>query len=139
MVAWFAMRAALGLPLHLNGGGYQVRDFVHVDDVAEATLLSAVTERADRTTLNVGTGRATSIRQVADLVRRHHPGARIIETPRPQGDPLGARADTTRMEKVLGWAPEVDIEDGVSRYLEWLEQTPQAIPAWLRTEARTAA
>ncbi|MFI1377755.1 NAD-dependent epimerase/dehydratase family protein [Streptomyces longwoodensis] len=65
VVAWFAMRAALGLPLHLNGGGRQVRDFVHVDDIADATLLAAVTDRADRATVNVGTGRATSIRQVA--------------------------------------------------------------------------
>ncbi|MER7728569.1 NAD-dependent epimerase/dehydratase family protein [Streptomyces sp. NPDC096323] len=139
VVAWFAMRAALGLPLHLNGGGHQVRDFVHVDDIAEATLLAAVTERADRRTLNIGTGRATSIRQVADLVRRHHPGARIIETPRPQGDPLGACADITRMREILNWAPQVAIEDGVSRYLTWLEQTPQAIPAWLHTESAAAA
>lgn len=111
---------------------------MHVDDIAQATLLSAVTERADRTTLNVGTGRATSIRQVADLVRRRHPGTRIIETPRPQGDPLGACADITRMRRVLGWAPQVDIEGGVSRYLKWLEQTPEAIPAWLHTEAQAA-
>ncbi|HEY9367830.1 SDR family oxidoreductase [Streptomyces sp.] len=41
VVAWFAMRAALGLPLHLNGGGTQVRDFVHVEDIAYATLLAA--------------------------------------------------------------------------------------------------
>ncbi|MCZ4098961.1 NAD-dependent epimerase/dehydratase family protein [Streptomyces sp. SID13666] len=139
VVAWFAMRAALGLPLHLNGGGCQVRDFVHVDDIAEATLLAAVTEGADRTTLNVGTGRATSIRQVADLVRRHYPGAQIIETPRPQGDPLGACADTTRMRQVLGWTAPVDIEDGVSRYVTWLKGTPEAIPAWLRAEARAVA
>lgn len=131
VVAWFAMRAALGLPLHLNGGGRQVRDFVHVDDIADATLLAALTDRAHRETLNIGTGHATSIRQVADLVRSHHPRARIIETPRPQGDPLGACADTTRMRQVLGWAPQVGIEAGVRRYLEWLEQTPEAIPAWL--------
>ncbi|MFM9632867.1 NAD-dependent epimerase/dehydratase family protein [Streptomyces galilaeus] len=139
VVAWFAMRAALGLPLHLNGGGRQVRDFVHVDDITEATLLAAVTEGADRTTLNVGTGRATSIRLVADLVRSHYPGARIVETPRPQGDPLGACADITRMRQVLGWAPRVDIEDGIRRYLKWLERHPEAIPAWLHTEARDAA
>ncbi|MEU3464619.1 NAD-dependent epimerase/dehydratase family protein [Streptomyces sp. NPDC006733] len=139
VVAWFAMRAALGLPLHLNGGGWQVRDFVHVDDIAEATLLAAVTESADRSTLNVGTGRATSIRQVADLVRGHYPDARVMATPRPQGDPLGACADTTRMRQVLGWTPQVDIEDGVSRYVEWLKRTPEAIPAWLRAEARAVA
>ncbi|MFE9921342.1 NAD-dependent epimerase/dehydratase family protein [Streptomyces sp. NPDC005774] len=139
VVAWFAMRAALGLPLQLNGGGSQVRDFVHVDDIAEATLLAAVTAGADRGTLNVGTGRATSIRQVADLVRGHYPGARIVETPRPQGDPLGACADIARMRQVLRWAPQIDIEDGIRRYVTWLERTPEAIPAWLRTEVRDAA
>jgi UDP-glucose 4-epimerase/dTDP-L-rhamnose 4-epimerase len=139
VVAWFAVRAALGLPLHLNGGGHQVRDFVHVDDIADATLLAAVTDRAHRATVNVGTGRATSIRQVADLVRRHFPAARIVEAPRPQGDPLGACADTTRMREVLDWEPQVDIEDGVRRYVEWLERAPEAIPAWLRAEACAAA
>lgn len=138
VVAWFAMRAALGLPLHLNGGGRQVRDFVHVDDIADATLLAAVTERAHRATVNVGTGRATSIRQIADMVRRHYPLTQIVETPRPQGDPLGACADTTRMREVLGWAPQVPIEDGVRRYLAWLDRTPEAIPDWLHTEVEAA-
>ncbi|WP_031519176.1 NAD-dependent epimerase/dehydratase family protein [Streptomyces sp. NRRL F-5123] len=138
VVAWFAMRAALGLPLHLNGGGVQVRDFVHVDDIAEATLLAAVTGGAERATLNVGTGRATSIRQVAELVGRHFPGARIVETPRPQGDPLGACADITRMRRVLDWVPQVGIEDGVDRYVAWLERSPEAIPQWLRAQAGAA-
>ncbi|MGW8329867.1 NAD-dependent epimerase/dehydratase family protein [Streptomyces sp. NPDC055897] len=137
VVAWFAMRAALGLPLHLNGGGAQVRDLVHVDDIAEATLLAAVTGAAHRATLNVGTGQATSIRRVADLVRRRYPGARLIETPRPQDDPLGGCADTTRMRQLLGWAPRVPVENGVDRYLRWLDKTPKAIPVWLRTAART--
>ncbi|WP_345593297.1 hypothetical protein [Streptomyces marokkonensis] len=82
--------------------------------------------------------RATSIRQVADLVGRHCPGAGIVETPRPQGDPLGACADITRMRQVLGWAPQLGIENGIRRYLKWLERTPEAIPAWLHTEARAA-
>ena len=43
------------------------------------------------------------------------------------------------MTKVLGWAPQVNIEDGVRRYLQWLEQTPKAIPAWLHTEAQAAS
>src|SRR5262245_125621 len=38
VVAWFAARAALGMPLHLNGGGQQIRDLIHVDDIAEGTL-----------------------------------------------------------------------------------------------------
>ncbi|WP_329468666.1 NAD-dependent epimerase/dehydratase family protein [Streptomyces sp. NBC_01431] len=139
VVAWFAMRAALGLPLHLNGGGGQVRDFVHVDDIADATLLTAVAGDAHRATLNVGTGRATSIRQIADQVRRHYPDAQVIETPRPQDDPLGGCADTTRMRQLLGWTPQVTVEDGVDRYVRWLRQTPEAIPEWLHTAARAQA
>ena len=134
VVAWYGMRAALGLPLQLNGGGSQVRDFVHVDDIADATLLAAIAPRAHRATLNVGTGRATSIRRIADLVRRHRPDSPLVRTPMPQGDPLGACATTTRMKDVLAWEPSVSIEDGVQRYMEWLEHTPEAIPRWLRAE-----
>lgn len=135
VVAWYGMRAQLGLPLHLNGGGLQVRDFVHVDDIADATLLAAITPAAHRATVNIGTGNATSIREVADLVSRHRPGSRIIPTPMPQGDPLGACADTTRMTEVLDWEPQVGVADGVRRYMQWLERTPEAIPSWLRAES----
>ncbi|THA32293.1 NAD-dependent epimerase/dehydratase family protein [Streptomyces sp. A1277] len=134
VVAWYGMRAALGLPLQLNGGGRQVRDFVHVDDIADATLLAAVAPRAHQATFNVGTGRATSIREVADLVRRHRPASPLVRTPMPQGDPLGACAATTRMKDVLGWEPAVGIEDGIQRYMEWVERTPEAIPDWLRNQ-----
>lgn len=134
MVAWYGMRAMLGLPLPLNGGGTQVRDFVHVDDIADATLLAALAPRAHRATFNVGTGRATSIREIADLVRRHRPDSPLVQTPMPHGDPLGACAATTRMKDVLAWEPSVSIEDGVQRYMEWVERTPEAIPGWLRAE-----
>lgn len=138
VVAWFAMRAALGLPLHLNGGGSQVRDFVHVQDITDATLLTAIEQRADRATINIGTGRATSIRHVADLVCRQFREARVVPMPMPTGDPLGACADTARMRGLLGWQPHIAVEQGVHDYVEWLTRTPQAIPQWLREEAARA-
>ncbi|GAB2617301.1 hypothetical protein GCM10027168_57140 [Streptomyces capparidis] len=53
VVAWFAARAALGLPLHLNGGGRQIRDLVHVDDVATAPVRSLRRRRGRRPVLGV--------------------------------------------------------------------------------------
>ncbi|WP_121714860.1 NAD-dependent epimerase/dehydratase family protein [Streptomyces sp. E5N91] len=81
VVAWFAARAAAGLPLHLNGGRHQVRDFVHIDDTAEGTLRALTEPAAEGRTVNIGTGRPTTLRTVADLVSGHFPGIRVVETP----------------------------------------------------------
>ncbi|MGK5733315.1 NAD-dependent epimerase/dehydratase family protein [Streptomyces sp. URMC 124] len=135
VVAWFAARAALGLPLHLNGGGAQIRDFVHVDDVAEATVRALVAPAAQDMVINVGTGSPTSIGEVAELVRGHYPEVSVVETPMPPGDPLGGYASTRRMREVLGWAPGISVSEGVARYVAWLRATPEAIPEWLRGES----
>ncbi|MFC5148990.1 NAD-dependent epimerase/dehydratase family protein [Streptomyces aureoversilis] len=135
VAAWMAIHAHLGLPLHLNGGGHQVRDFVHVDDIADATLLATVEPRAHRATVNVGTGRATSIKTISELVLKYYPGVPVIETPMPPGDPMGGRADITRMKDLLGWEPAISVEEGVRRYVAWLRTTPGAVPGWLLAES----
>ncbi len=132
VVAWFAMRASLGLPLHLNGGGRQVRDFVHVDDIATGTLHALTAMRAHQATVNIGTGTGTSIRRLADLVCGHYPGVPLLETEMPPGDPEGGYACTRRMEDLLGWRPGISVEDGVARYVKWLHERPDVIPQWLR-------
>ncbi|WP_226487571.1 NAD-dependent epimerase/dehydratase family protein [Streptomyces parvulus] len=139
VVAWFAARAAAGLLLHLNGGGRQVRDFVHVDDIAEGTLRALTEPAADGRTVNIGTGRPTTIRTVADMVAGHFPGTRVVETPMPPGDPLGGCAGTTLMQQVLDWQPGIIIEDGIARYVRWLKETPAALPGWLHREAGQTA
>ncbi|MEW2082898.1 NAD-dependent epimerase/dehydratase family protein [Streptomyces sp. NPDC005283] len=135
VVAWFAARAALGLPLHLNGGGHQVRDLIHVDDVAAGTVRALVAPRAHNETINLGTGHATTIRQVAELVQRHYPKAQFMETPMPPGDPQGGYAAIGRMQHLLGWRPAITAEEGIARYAAWLKRTPRGVPDWLRETA----
>lgn len=138
VVAWFATRAALGLPLHLNGGGRQIRDLVHVEDIAAATVRALVAPRAHNETINVGTGIPTSIRTVAELVAERYPGTRFVETLMPPGDPLGGYAATHHMEAVLGRRPTITVKEGVARYAAWLDRTPEAIPTWLRVESEAS-
>ncbi|MFJ9343808.1 NAD-dependent epimerase/dehydratase family protein [Streptomyces sp. NPDC101733] len=138
VVAWFAARAHLGLPLHLNGGGRQVRDMVHVDDIAEGTVRALVSPHAHTETVNIGTGVPTSVREIAQLIQDHYPGTPLLETPLPAGDPLGGYAATRRMENILGWKPKVTIAEGVARYVKWLQGTPAAAPDWLRREPTAA-
>ncbi|MEV7601330.1 NAD-dependent epimerase/dehydratase family protein [Kitasatospora sp. NPDC089797] len=141
LVAWMAMHAHLGLPIRLNGGGVQVRDLVHVDDIAAATVLAMVEERAAGQTVNIGTGTPTSVREVAELIAPYYPGSRQIVTPRPEGDPLGGYASTERMREVLEFTPRIGVREGVARYVRWLSGNPLAVPGWLAAtaEATTAA
>ncbi|MEU5162222.1 NAD(P)-dependent oxidoreductase [Streptomyces sp. NPDC020875] len=131
MVAWLAMHARAGLPMRLNGGGVQVRDLVHVDDIAAATALALVEDGVVGETVNVGSGIPTSVREVAELIAPHYPGSRFVTTPRPADDPLGGYADTDRLARLLRWTPGITVREGVDRYVRWLNDTPDAVPAWL--------
>ncbi|MFD6470988.1 NAD-dependent epimerase/dehydratase family protein [Streptomyces goshikiensis] len=138
VVAQFTMYAALGQQLLLNNGGRQVRDFIHRDDVADALRLSLTAPAASRQTLNLGTGTQTSVREVADRVAGHFPGAEIVDAPRVAQDPLGACADTTLMRTVLEWQPATGVMGGIDSYVDWVRTTPNAIPDWMRAETSTS-
>ncbi|MEU7638827.1 MULTISPECIES: NAD-dependent epimerase/dehydratase family protein [unclassified Streptomyces] len=134
MVAWLSMQARLGRPMRLNGGGVQVRDLVHVEDVAAATALALVEEGMAGATVNVGTGVPTSVREVGELIAPHFPGAHFVTTPLPEGDPLGGYAATGLCRELLRWSPRIDVRAGVERYVRWLSATPHAVPGWLAAE-----
>ncbi|MEN3541158.1 NAD(P)-dependent oxidoreductase [Microbispora sp. ZYX-F-249] len=139
MVACLSMRAQLGLPLLLHGGGHQVRDMVHVDDIAHATVLALVADRAAGQTINVGTGIPTTVRAIAQRIAGHYPAAQLVDAPRPEGDPLGGYASTVRSRELLGWQPRIVVDEGVDRYVAWLQATPSAIPRWLGGTSVVAA
>ncbi|MFJ3973967.1 NAD-dependent epimerase/dehydratase family protein [Streptomyces sp. NPDC090021] len=134
-----ARYSTAGRPRHVNGGGRQVRDFVHVDDIAEATIRATLAPGADRQTLNIGTGQATSIADVAQLIRNHYPDVEFQDRPLPEGDPLGGTAGTARMTAALDWEPRITVAEGVARYVAWLDNAPAALPDFLRREAAEAA
>ena len=138
VVARFAARAALGLPLHLTGGGRRIRDLIHVEDVAAATVRSLVVPQAHHETLNIATGTATSTRTVADLIAAHYPDTRTVESPPTPADPLGGYGSTHHTQSVLGWRATITLQEGIARYAAWLDRTPEAFPAWLRSESEAA-
>ncbi|MFG1879320.1 NAD-dependent epimerase/dehydratase family protein [Sphaerisporangium sp. NPDC049003] len=134
VIAQFAMYAMIGDPLPLNNGGRQVRDFLHVDDAATGICLALIAKAASKAAVNLGTGRTTSVRRVAELVRTHFPEVKLLDAPRPAQDPLGGCADITRMSELLAWKPAITAEGGIARYVEWLRADPEVIPGWLHAE-----
>ncbi len=108
--------------------GTCIRDYVHVDDLAQAHLLALQQLAPGKgIQLNLGTGRGYSVRQVIDACRKitGHP---IPETigPRREGDPPELVADSSRAQKQLGWKPRYpDIEPIVATAWKWHQAHPK--------------
>lgn len=130
-VAFFTMRALKGKPLEIHGDGRQVRDFVHVEDIARACVAALTATSIIGNVFNIGTGRATEVGAVANVIRERLGPIDVIHGRPKVGDPTGGYADVRRAREVLGWAPTIDLEDGIAGYADWVQGHPHLIPAWI--------
>ena len=121
VIAIFATRLLNGQPPVLYEDGEQTRDLCFVGDVAHANLLAATTDKLDGLPVNVGSGQATTIRQVAAMVSGAldipiEPVARGEFRP---GEMRHLTSDISRARSA-GYEPTVDLATGIERYLEWI-------------------
>jgi dTDP-L-rhamnose 4-epimerase len=102
--------------------GLQSRDFVHVSDIVQANLLALETDKGDFQALNVGTGRATTVRGIAETLAKglgKDIGPTIVGKYR-EGDIRHCVADISKIRGLLGYEPKVTLEDGLADLLAWL-------------------
>ncbi|QIN77470.1 NAD-dependent epimerase/dehydratase family protein [Rubrobacter marinus] len=121
VIAIFATRLLNGRPPVLYEDGEQTRDFCYVEDVARANLLAAATDALDGSAVNVGSGRATTIRRVAQTVAAAL-GVAIEPVARGEYRPGEMRHLTSDVSRIraAGHTPRVDLETGIERYLDWI-------------------
>ena len=125
VVAIFSNRILDGEPLTVFGDGKQTRDYVYVGDVARANFLAATNalpkaERLDARAFNVGTGVGTDVLRLADILTRA--SGREVEVkfaPKRPGEQQTSFVAVEKAARLLGWRPEVSIEDGLRRTFEW--------------------
>lgn len=106
--------------LEMFGTGNESRDYIHVDDVAQALYLLATTESKD-IIFNVANGEEVTIRQVTEIFAKYAnvPAENIsFNGVIREGDPLNWRADISRMLK-LGYSKTVSITPGLEDYWKW--------------------
>ena len=122
VAAIFAARILNGEPPLIYEDGRQSRDFVHVSDIVQAVLLAIRKPDADYQALNVGTGRATTVNDVAVVLAKSLGRAiqpRILKTFRA-GDIRHCVADISKITDTLGYRPHVSFEEGMVRLTAWL-------------------
>ena len=123
VIALFANRVQNGVAPLVYEDGAQTRDFLHVSDAASATLVALEHPEAAGRALNVGTGVATPIVEVAERVARLLGRAELRPEITGAYRALDVRhlvGDISAM-KALGWAPEVSLEEGLVEAVAWLE------------------
>jgi dTDP-L-rhamnose 4-epimerase len=123
VLAIFASRLMNDNPPLIFEDGMQMRDFVHVKDVARACRLALESQDADGEVINVGSGNQYTIVQIAEEL------AKVMDKDiEPQlsgkyrvGDIRHCFADLTKARLLLGYEPQVKFEDGLKELSQWLE------------------
>jgi nucleoside-diphosphate-sugar epimerase len=118
-VAGWMERASNGHPIVVHGTGDQTVDLTHVSDVARACRLAAESPLPDGAcrTYNIGGGRETRVRELADWFRAVVPDLEVEHAPFPDSMPRRQFADYTRAGLELGYAPLVDPRAGIDSLL----------------------
>jgi len=117
----FAERMRKGEPVPIFGDGQALRDFTFVDDLVDG-LVRALDSDLRFEILNLGAGRTVSVLEVVKTLERElSVDAEIDWQPRQTGDVPRTWADVSAAREALGYSPQVSFEQGVKRFVAWLE------------------
>jgi dTDP-L-rhamnose 4-epimerase len=122
----FSNRIRLEQEIALYEDGEESRDFIHVEDVVRALLRCVDIEQAPNMAINVGSGVATSVRDIATLLHEclgRPPNLRVTGEYR-LGDIRHNWADVTLLRETLGCEPQVALAEGVKRFCAWVQTQP---------------
>ena len=134
----FVARALAGRPLVVFGDGLQTRDFTWVGDTVRGILMAAECDALVGGCVNIARGEDVSVLRIAELVQRLAGTRTPIEhqADRP-GDVRRHVAGVQRARSMLGFSATVGIDEGLSRYIEWVRSEPlRGVSAPEEEEAR---
>ena len=123
--------------IEIWGDGEQTRSFCYVDDCV--TGIYKLMRSDHREPLNLGQDRMVTINELADMVS-NIAGVRITKkhVDGPQGV-RGRNSDNTRLRQVLGWEPEISLEDGLARTYAWIEGQVRGAPVSVNGKPKQGA
>ena len=119
----FIRQAQANEPLTVFGDGSQTRSFCYVDDLVRG--LMSLAGSGEHLPVNIGNPDERTLLELAELVKRlTGTSSEIVFEALPVDDPQQRKPDITRASQVLGWEPEVALEEGLARMLRALGVEP---------------
>jgi dTDP-glucose 4,6-dehydratase len=119
----FMRQALAGEPITIYGDGSQTRSFCYVDDLIRG--LVALAESREHLPVNLGNPGEFTILELAQTVLRvTDSSSELVYEALPVDDPQIRQPDITRAKQILGWEPEIVLEEGLRRMLGSLRESP---------------
>ncbi len=127
-VIWsFIKRAMERKPLVIYGGGKQTRNFTYIDDAVDGAILAL--KKSVTGIYHITGGKAVSIREVAEIVRKYLPGVTISEEPARVGDAeVQGLLSIKKAKNEISYSPKVSIDEGIRRCIEWIKKYHSEVP-----------
>lgn len=122
VVSIFVQRDLSGEDLNIYGSGEQTRDLLFATDCARFVVEAAFSSKARGQILNAGSGQDVTVNDLAALICRDADRIRHVAHIHPQSEIMKLQCDYSRAEVLLGWEPEVTLENGIERVREWVSR-----------------
>lgn len=118
----FSTRIKNGNNINIFEDGKESRDFVYIDDVVDATILSIENEKANYEVFNVGTGEKIDVLTVAETLKELYKSNIKIEVSGNfrLGDIRHNLADITKANQILGYTPKYNFQKGIKKFVDWV-------------------
>lgn len=122
----FSTRIKNGNGINIFEDGKETRDFVYIDDIADATILGLTVPGISGNAFNIGTGVATDVLTVANTLKKYY-GIDVPITVSGNyrlGDIRHNFADITKARKLLGFDPQWSFDAGIEQFCKWVNDQP---------------
>ena len=117
----FIYKTLKGEPFEVFGDGTQERDFTYIDDIARGTIKAL--NLSGFNVINLGNDNPKSLNYLIDLIRVHtHKDPKVVYKDFHKADMKKTWAHIEKAKSLLGWKPEVSLEEGVKRTVEWFRE-----------------
>lgn len=126
VVSIFTNRDIQGKPLKIFGDGTQTRDLLYATDCARFIVEGTFSDDAVGEVINAGTGTDISINELAEVVASEGTEITHVEHHHPQSEVQKLLCDPSKANELLGWEPEVSLEEGIGHLREWLQEQDEA-------------
>jgi nucleoside-diphosphate-sugar epimerase len=130
IVNWFIRQALEGKPLTIYGEGAQRRDYLYIDDLAEAFICAALSNKTSGEVYNVGSGRGVPFIEMAHTIAKLVPGTIVQEVEWPKdryfvetGDYI---SDISKLCRDTGWKPRMEFRTGIAETIRYYRENAAA-------------